>query len=269
METILNKIFGKTKKPAIGMIHIRHLPGSYNYDSKQGLQGIVDAAAKDIETYQNAGFDGLLFCNEADMPFSIGVEHITPAAMVAVIKDLKSVMKIPFGTDVIMDNKAAISVAAVTGGRFVRGIFTNAYVSEMGILDTDGAGDIMFKKHIEADDVALFGRIAQGLASPLVERSMKLLTIGAIWSTLADAVVVTGLAPGDTVSTEAIAEAKEAAGDIPIIASNGIDPSNVGKITEFADAVIVGTRLKVDGVTLKPVMKEKAEQFMKAIQINR
>ena len=111
MATILNKIFGDVKKPVIGMVHISPLPGSYNYDADKGLDAIVEAAAKDIEIYQTAGFDGLLFCNEADMPFSIGVEHITPAAMVAVISKLTSVMKIPFGTDVIMDNKAAIAVA--------------------------------------------------------------------------------------------------------------------------------------------------------------
>ena len=266
MATILNKIFGDVRKPVIGMMHIQPMPGSYNYDADKGLDSIVEAAVKDIETYQAAGFDGLLFCNESDMPFSIGVEHITPAAMVAVISKLESVMKIPFGTDVIMDNKAAIAVAAVTGGRFVRGIFTNAYVSEMGILDTDGAADIMHKKQIHADDVAIFARVSQGLASPLVERSLKLLTYGAIWSALADAVVVTGLAPGDTVSVEAIEEAKEAAGDIPIVASNGIDYDNVGKIMQYADAVIIGTRLKVDNVTLKPVSKEKASHFMDAVQ---
>jgi membrane complex biogenesis BtpA family protein len=265
VSTILNNIFGDVKKPVIGMVHIHPLPGSYNYNADAGLDGIVEAAAMDIETYQEVGFDGLLFCNEADMPFSVGVEHITPAAMVAVISELKSVMKIPFGTDVIMDNKAAISVAAVTGGRFVRGIFTNAYISEMGILDTDGAGDIMYKKHIGADNVAIFARISQGLASPIVERSLKLLTYGAIWSALADAVVVTGLAPGDTVSVDALAEAKQAAGDIPIVASNGIDYDNVGSIMGQADAVIIGTRLKVDQVTLKPVVKEKAQRFMDAV----
>ena len=269
MATILNSIFGNTKKPVIGMIHIRPLPGSFYYDVDKGMDGIVEAAAKDIETLQAAGFDGLLFCNESDMPFSIGVEHITPAAMVACISQLKSVMKIPFGTDVIMDNKAAIAVSAVTGGRFVRGIFTNAYVSEMGILNTDGAADIMHKKHIHADDVAIFARVSQGLASPLVERSLKLLTYGAIWSALADAVVVTGLAPGDTVSVDEIKEAKEAAGDIPIIASNGIDHDNVGKIMQYADAVFIGTRLKEDNVTLKPVVKEKAERFMEAVQKSR
>ena len=265
MATILNKIFGDVRKPVIAMVHIRPLPGSYNYDPDKGLDWIVEEAATDIEIYQKAGFDGLLFCNESDMPFQIGVEHITPVAMAAVIKDLQGVMKIPFGTDVIMDNKAAISVAAVTGGKFVRGIFTNAYVSEMGILDTDGAGDIMYKKHIHGDDVALFARISQGIASPMVDRSVKMLTYGAIWSALADAVVVTGLAPGDTVSTELLREAKEVAGDIPIVASNGIDYDNVASIMEYADAVIIGTRLKVDGVTLKPVSVEKAERFMDSV----
>jgi predicted TIM-barrel enzyme len=61
MATILNKIFGDVKKPVIGMMHIRPMPGSYNYDADKGLDGIVEAAVKDIETYQAAGFDGLLF----------------------------------------------------------------------------------------------------------------------------------------------------------------------------------------------------------------
>lgn len=269
MATILNSIFGETKKIVIGLVHLRPLPGSYNYDAKKGLPYIVDCAARDIEIYQEAGLDGLLYCNESDMPFSQGVEHIVPSAMVYCINELKSVMKIPHGVDVIMDNKAAISVSAVTGGRFVRGIFTNVYVGELGLINTNGTEEIMYKKHIGADQVALFSRISQGLASPMVNRSIKMLTYGAIWGALADAVVVTGLAPGDTVSVKEIAEAKEAAGEIPIIASNGIDADNVGGIMEFADGVFIGTRLKKDNVTLEPVDKDKANRFMDAVRKTR
>lgn len=153
MHTIQNKIFGETCKPVIGMVHLRPTPGSYNFDQESGLGAIIESAAKDIIVYQEAGFDGLLFCNESDMPFSIGVSPSVVATMTYCITQLKPIIKIPFGVDVILDNKAAIAIASITGGKFVRGIFTNAYVSEMGIINTNGTAEIMFKKHICADEV--------------------------------------------------------------------------------------------------------------------
>lgn len=96
-----------------------------------------------------------------------------------------------------------------------------------------------------------------------------MLTYGAIWAALADAVFVTGRAPGDLVSIDDIETAKRVANGIPIIASNGISIENVESIVKSADCIIVGTKLKIDNVTLKPVEKSKAFKLMDIVAKNR
>lgn len=265
MGTNFNEIFS-VKKPAIAMVHLRALPGTVNYDADAGLDGIIDAAAREIRVLQKAGFDGLLFCNESDMPFTRGVSPAVVASMTYCITSLLTELSVPFGTDVIMDNRAAIAVSAATGGRFVRGIFTGVYASDLGILDTNGAEEILFKKHIHANEVALFARISQGLAAPIADRSPKLKAYGAAWAALADAIVVTGGAPGDLVNIEEIEQAREGAPTLPMIASNGISVDNVQDILAAADAVIVGTKIKEDGVTLNPTNPELAQSFMAQVR---
>ena len=50
------KLF-KTAKPIIAMVHFPALPGSPLYDSKLGLDYILESTEKDLIALQNAGVD--------------------------------------------------------------------------------------------------------------------------------------------------------------------------------------------------------------------
>ena len=67
MTALLHNLFG-TGKPIIAMLHARALPGRPRHDAPAGMKPILDALARDLDALQTAGVDGLLFCNEADLP---------------------------------------------------------------------------------------------------------------------------------------------------------------------------------------------------------
>ena len=54
------------------------------------MSHLVDSVGRDLEALQGAGVDGFLFCNEADLPYQIGVGPEVVAGMSAVIGEVRS-----------------------------------------------------------------------------------------------------------------------------------------------------------------------------------
>ena len=57
-----------TSKPIIAMVHLPALPGSPLYDSKLGLDHIIQVAEKDLISLQDAGVDAVM---------SVSYTHLT------------------------------------------------------------------------------------------------------------------------------------------------------------------------------------------------
>ncbi|MDH3235894.1 MAG: SgcQ protein, partial [Alphaproteobacteria bacterium] len=55
-------------------------------------------------------------------------------------------------------------------------------------------------------------------------------------------------------------------GDTPVFANTGVNKDNVADILSVADGVIIGTHLKVDGDTWKPVDPGRVKRFMEAVE---
>ena len=69
MENKLDKIFG-VKKPVIGMVHLRPLPGSPKYDPvNMGMKKIVETAVEEALKLEEAGVDGVQVENMWDIPY--------------------------------------------------------------------------------------------------------------------------------------------------------------------------------------------------------
>ena len=82
-------IFG-VDKPLIAMCHLLGLPGRPRYDAVGGVDAIVEAVARDLEALQDGGVDGVMFCNEHDLPYSTRVGLEAAAAMAAVVGRLRA-----------------------------------------------------------------------------------------------------------------------------------------------------------------------------------
>ena len=90
-------LFGR--KPVIAMVHLKALPGTPLYDGD--LEGIVEAARRDLLALQEAGVDAVMFGNENDRPYELSVDRASVATMAYVIGRLKSYIRVPFGVDVL------------------------------------------------------------------------------------------------------------------------------------------------------------------------
>src|SRR5215472_9969427 len=100
MSPLLRDLFG-VSKPVIAMVHLPALPGRPRHDREAGMRPITEAVARDLATLQDAGVDGLLFCNEADLPYQLGVGPEAAAAMAAVIGELRTAISRPFGVNLV------------------------------------------------------------------------------------------------------------------------------------------------------------------------
>jgi len=78
------QIFG-VDKPLIAMCHLRALPGRPRHDVAGGMDALVEALAADVAALQQVGVDGLLFCNEHDIPYQLRVGPEIGAGQAAVL----------------------------------------------------------------------------------------------------------------------------------------------------------------------------------------
>src|SRR5437763_2540411 len=129
----LGDLFG-VRKPVIAMLHFPALPGRPRHDRSGGEARLLDAVGSDLLVLQDAGVDGLLFCNEADLPYQLRVGPEVPAAMAALIGRTRSAIRVPFGVDIVWDPFASLAVARATGAAFIREVVTGGSESDHGIM---------------------------------------------------------------------------------------------------------------------------------------
>jgi uncharacterized protein len=259
----IQDIFNRPKA-IIAMAHFPPLPGQPLYDAAAGIEGIAATVAHDVEILNDSGVDGILFCNEGDRPYRTKAGPETIAVMSSVISALRPELSVPYGVDVLWDPIAAIAIAAATGASFVREVFTGAYSGDFGLWNTDPAASLRFRREIGAGHVKLFYNVSAEFAVPLAEREIELAARSAVFSSLADGICVSGSITGTAPDASLVRRAKQAVGDVPVIANTGVRPETVGAFLADADAVIVGTALKVDGITWNRVDPGRVHDFLRA-----
>jgi membrane complex biogenesis BtpA family protein len=257
-------MFGKPKA-VIAMAHFPPMPGQPLHDAEGGVTALVDAVRRDVEILAESGVDAVMFCNEGDRPYRTQVGPEVPAVMAAAITEIKRDLELPFGVDILWDPVAAIGLARAVGARFVREVFTGAYAGDFGIWNTDPAQALEYRRRIGADDVRLFYNVTAEFAAPVAPREIGLTARSAVFSSLADAVCVSGVVTGTGVDLADLAAAREAVGGaVPVIANTGVSPATVGEILAVADGCIVGTALKRDGNTWNEVDADRVARFVAA-----
>src|SRR5262249_48878013 len=77
-----------------------------------------------------------------------------------------------------------------------------------------------------------------------------------------DALLISGAITGEPTRLAWLREAKAAVPEAPVLANTGVTADTVADVLTAADGVIVGTALKVGGVTWNPVDPVRAAEFM-------
>jgi len=269
VEVVDVERFGKLfrgPKPVIGMVHFKALPGTPLYDASAGIEGIVAGARRDLRALQAAGVDAVMFGNENDRPYELKVDPASTAAMACAIGRLREEITVPFGVDVLWDAHSTIALAAATGASFAREIFTGVYGSDMGLWEGQAASALRYRRLLGRDDLLVLYNVSAEFASSMDSRSVTERARSAVFSSLADAVLVSGPMTGEPVPLEHLRATKRALPDVPVLANTGVRLENVAETLSAADGCIVGTALKVDGVTWNPVDPARAERFMEAVR---
>ncbi len=260
----LTRLFG-VPKPVIAMMHFPALPGRPLQDVKGGPDALLEPLARDLAVLQDAGVDGLLFCNERDYPYQLKVGPEVVAAMASTIGRLRTDVRVPFGVNILWDAVASLAVARATGAAFIREVLTGVYESDLGMIQPN-IGDIAaYRANIGARDVAFFDNISPEFSSALGGRTVADRARGAAFLEM-DAILISGWAAGSPMAMGDLVAAKQAVPETPVIANTGVRTENIAQVLEVADGAIVGTSLKVDGITWNPVDRDRAMRLMDAVR---
>ncbi len=259
--TRFQTLFG-TVKPLIGMVHIGALPGSPLHDAKTGIDGLVESARADLAALQEAGFDAVMFGNENDRPYEFDVDTASTATMAFVIGQLKDEIAVPFGVNMLWDPMATVALAAATGAAFCREIFTGTYASDMGPWTPDAGKAMRYRDRLGRPDLAMFYNISAEFADSLDRRSLPDRARSAVFSSIPDAVLVSGTITGEAARMEDLEAVKAVLSDTPVMANTGVKHETVADVLKIADGCIVGSALKFDGDTWQAIDPDRARDFV-------
>jgi len=263
-----SRVFTK-KKPIIAMVHLGALPGAPLYDQESGIEAIVRAARNDLMALQAAGFDAIMFGNENDRPYEFNVDCASTATMAFVIGQLRDEISVPFGVNVLWDPQSTIALAAATGAQFVREIFTGTYASDMGAWNPDAGAAMRYRNRLGCKDMAMLYNVSAEFADSLDRRSMADRARSVVFSSIPDAVLVSGQITGEAAPLSELEAVKAVLTEIPVLANTGVKHETVSDVLSIADGCIVGSSLKIDGDTWKPVDPERAVDFMHKVRTAR
>jgi membrane complex biogenesis BtpA family protein len=206
-----------------------------------------------------------MFGNENDRPYQLHAPAEGVAAMAAVVSTVKPLLEVPFGVNYLWDPLASVAVAAATGASFVREIMTGLFASDMGLWNPDCASAVRLRHTLGCDNLKLLFNINAEFAHSLDQRPIELRARSAVFSSLADAILVSGPLTGQSVNGSELRRVAEAV-EVPVFANTGVNVDNVADILSVASGVIVGTHFKVNGNTWNSVDGARVKRFMEVVE---
>lgn len=265
----LDKIF-KNKKPIIGMVHLRPLPGSPLYDpAGMNMDKIIRIAVEEAKLLEASGVDGVQVENMWDIPYlpadRIGSETI--AALAVGVYEVRKSVSIPVGAECHMNGAGhALACAVAAGAEWIRVFeYCNAFISQSGYIEAAG-GDIARKRsQWKAENIAFLCdvNVKHGSHFIIHDRSVEEQAMD-IEAQDGDAVIVTGFDTGMPPTAEDVRACKQKVG-LPILLGSGLGRENAKELLASADGAIVGSYFKQDGNWKNPVDGQRTADFMKEV----
>ncbi len=253
-------------KAVIGMVHVAALPGTPRHTLP--MRDIIQQATEQAKLLADAGFDAVMLENMHDAPYvrqNVGPEII--ASMTAVAAAVRDAVACPLGIQILAGaNRAALAVAHAAGLQFIRAEgFVFASVADEGLLDEADAGPLLrYRKMIGAEHVAIFADIKKKHSSHAITADVDVSeTTKAAEFFGADGVIITGIATGQAICMDDL-KAARAATALPILVGSGVTPESVKDLFTYADAVIVGSWYKKDGLWSNPPDMQRCAALISA-----
>lgn len=243
----------------IGVLHLPALPGDPGH-ARGGFAEVERFVRADAEALTDGGVDALILENFGSTPFVKGTAgHRLPPHQVATLallaRRVREDVELPVGVNCLRnDARSAVGIAAAAGLAFVRvNVHVGAYLTDQGLVEGEAAATLRYRKSLGADGVSLLADVLVKHAAPLAPLSMADAVGEALQRGRADAVIVTGRATGAPVDRALLEEAREAAGEAPVLLGSGLTPERVEALAPLSDGAIVGTFFKRGGEISAPV----------------
>lgn len=257
----------KSRATLIGVLHLPPLPGSPR--PSPGLDAVVARAVSDAMVLARGGADGLIVENFGDAPFDRDeVPPWTVAAMTRVCLAVRDAApRLKLGVNVLRnDARSAVSVAAATGGAFVRiNVHTGVMVTDQGLVEGRARATLLERNRLGAD-VKIVADVRVKHAVPLGEPDLADLARDTVHRGLADVLVVTGTGTGRRTDPSDWRRVREAVPGTPVWVGSGFDPESAAAFPGV-DGAIVGTWLH-DGSDLSaPLSVDRVKVARNALDL--
>lgn len=252
----------------IGVIHLPPLPGSPAHTLS--MDAITQRAVADAQCLADAGFDAAIVENLGDVPFA---QRLGPASLacMAVITDAirRSLSDGPRGLRMALginalrnDPLAALGIAVACGASFIRvNVLTGVVATDQGLIQGQ-ADEVLRYRRLLGASIAILADIMVKHAVTLHVADITRAAHDTAYRGLADGLIVTGEATGRAADIDAVRRAKQAVPNRPVFVGSGVTADTVGDFLQVANGVIVGSALKPEGDTTRPVDARLAAGFV-------
>jgi len=259
---VISSLFG-VPRALIGVIHLEALPGTPG--NRSTVATITKKAVAEARIYESAGFHGLTIENTHDRPYlkgSVGPE--IGAAMAVAGAEIRRASKLPLGIQVLAGaNSWALAVANACGADFIRVEgFVFAHVADEGLIEASAGPLLRYRRAIGADKVRIFADIKKKHSAHAITADVDIVeTAKAAEFFQADGVIVSGVSTGEAANPHEVSDVSKAV-KIPTLVGSGITPGNIHNYP--ADAFIVGSSVKRDGVWSSPLDENRVRLLVSA-----
>lgn len=265
-----SSIFGRDKG-LVGMVHVAALPGTPHHSWE--MAKIIRQAVDEAKLLVDAGFEAIIIENMHDAPYlrrQVGPEIV--AAMTVVACEVRCAVKCPLGVQILAGaNCAAIAVAHAADAQFIRAEgFVFASVADEGMFEEADAGPLLrYRKAIGAERIKVLADIKKKHSAHAITSDIDVgETAKAAQFFGADGVIITGIATGQAIRINDLGTARVAT-TLPLIVGSGVTPDSVKDLYAYADALIVGSWYKKDGLWANPPDAKRAKELVRAVNAAR
>lgn len=259
-----------TEKAAIGVVHFKAFPSDPLYDPAAGMEGIVEAARRDLIALQNGGIDAVLFSNEFSFPYEPEPSMEVIAGMAYVIGVLKKDIRVPYGANVISNTHASIALNAAIGGVLMRGTFAGAFSGNSGIINAHPGEYLRHRHQLGLDErLKMVHYVIPESASEIGGRDKHAIVNSELFGNLPDAIGICGANAGKKIDLEFMREIRAQSPSTVLFATTGVNIDTIEEIYDVADAAFIATHFKKEGIFENEVDEARVRRFMDKLKAYR
>ena len=262
---VIDLLFG-VPRALIGVVHLQALPGTPA--SKFDIATIISMAIEEARQYEEAGFHGVMIENTHDRPYlKAGVGPEITATMAVIGAELRRSMALPLGVQVLAGaNSSALAVALACGASFVRVEgFVFAHVADEGLIEASAGVLLRYRRAIGGDNIRVFTDVKKKHSAHAITADLDIVeTAKAAEFFAVDGVIVTGVATGHPAEPDEVNSVGRAV-SVPVIVGSGITIENLRHYPD-ADAFIVGSSIKKEGLWSNPIDLDRARALVRAFR---